>query len=406
MKFGAGIPFDPYLAMNAPVLVGPNWALGERREAALHSVLANALLAHWRGTSCFYPRDHNAFSNIDAPAWFTRSVLVPVIDRLAAERFLASKKTAPHPEASIRSSFSVLQKLEHLTHSTGVTDMVSKQGAAVLVRDRKTHKLLKSSGWAEELNVLVRDVLEQNELLQSLYVDLPKGKYPRDRGLLLAGNEMVVPLRQTMQRIFADTLKLGGRWYGGWWQNIPKRARGDLLINGEPVVEHDYSACQLRLMYGLLGLPDPLAGAIRRDDLDLFARAGEDRSAMKLAVMIGINATNYGTAIAALAEKLADEQLAARSQAVREAKRMFALVQKYFPELQPLWFTDIGIQLQRLDSDVCALVQRLLRRRGIAVLSVHDSFICRRAEEGRLVEAMLEGLAVGLRQAGNMGIAM
>jgi hypothetical protein len=47
----------------------------------------------------------------------------------------------------------------------------------------------------------------------------------------------------------------GGRFYGGWWQRLPKADRKRLLIDGEEVVELDFKALHPRLCYHLTGQP-------------------------------------------------------------------------------------------------------------------------------------------------------
>ena len=48
--------------------------------------------------------------------------------------------------------------------------------------------------------------------------------------------------QRSLYRVFNDPgLHTGGRFYGGWWQNIPKEARKHLLVNGKKMVELDYS---------------------------------------------------------------------------------------------------------------------------------------------------------------------
>ncbi len=44
-----------------------------------------------------------------------------------------------------------------------------------------------------------------------------------------------------------------GRAYG-WWQSIPGTARASMTINGEPVVEVDYSALHTTILYNVAGV--------------------------------------------------------------------------------------------------------------------------------------------------------
>jgi hypothetical protein len=53
-----------------------------------------------------------------------------------------------------------------------------------------------------------------------------------------------------LRRIFArGQMNLGGRFYGGWWQNIPKNYRRYILINGCQTVEVDFSTLHPTLLF-------------------------------------------------------------------------------------------------------------------------------------------------------------
>jgi hypothetical protein len=163
--------------------------------------------------------------------------------------------------------------------------------------------------------------------------------------------------------------------------------RPKLLINGEPTLELDFASCQLRLMYALVGLPDPLHGQIRTSDptFDLYAIEGLDRDVVKLAVLIIANAGSVRSARRALGAKLISEPPENRS---REAKRILAAVQSHFPALEPLWCSGVGLRLQRADSNLCEQIQREMCALGIPTLSIHDSFISWRRVEQELRAAM------------------
>lgn len=397
------IAFDPNIALAPSIPLASFPLAATPRVAALRSVLANAVLAHWLGSSVHYPRDNNAFTDLDAPDWYSRSVIVGVVDQLCEEGFLEGLRTFPSPKATYRSRFWVNSKLERLMRDLTLDDLALSQRQNVVVRKRRSRTPIKVQHQAPETRALAKDIQAQNDILRQTSVDLRKGRYPRDRGVILAGNRLVLPIQKALQRIFVEDLHLGGRWYGGWWQNVPKLVRKDILIDDMPTVEADFAACQLRLMYGMLGLRDPLRGAVRDPGMDLFSRAGEDRDAVKLAVLIGINATTERSALGALAKKLREEGLSVSGSSWAEARRIFTLVQKHFPELSPLWFTDAGLRLQRIDSDMCAHVQRTMRDQGIPILSVHDSFLCVTVHHAKLISAMEEAISIGMRQASERG---
>ena len=48
--------------------------------------------------------------------------------------------------------------------------------------------------------------------------------------------------KRTLRRVFGrGSFERGGRFYGGWWQNIPSAYRSVISINGKPTIEMDYS---------------------------------------------------------------------------------------------------------------------------------------------------------------------
>ena len=61
-----------------------------------------------------------------------------------------------------------------------------------------------------------------------------------------------------LRRIFArGRMDRGGRFYGGWWQTIPKDDRRFITINGRPTVEVDFSEIHPTMLYLLDGQSAP-----------------------------------------------------------------------------------------------------------------------------------------------------
>jgi len=58
--------------------------------------------------------------------------------------------------------------------------------------------------------------------------------------------------RTYTRRFVKANLQLGGRFYGPYWQTLPKKYRKLIKINGEEVVELDYNAMHLHLLYSKL----------------------------------------------------------------------------------------------------------------------------------------------------------
>jgi hypothetical protein len=395
-SFADHVHLDPWLTLRPDFDIA-GIAVPKSMAQAIGSVLANALLADWHSCNrVLYSRDNSYYAGISSitPAWFTCRSVVRAVDYLVECKFLIGSRTRPSPRARFRSSFAMAMELQRRASGLSIHDLVLAPGPAATLRTRGENGQAidpRSLGLRERRKLLdiVDDVEAQNALLATTRIELPLGKYQDSNGLVVVGSYVANPLQRYLSRKFIANLGHGGRFYGGWWQNLPSRARLHLLINSEPVVEEDYSCCQLRLMFGILGLADPLNGAIRNPERDPFKLEGVDRTALKAATLIGINAQDRSSALRALADKLRDENLVpASTKSTAEAQRVFDAMVRHFPQLAPLWFNDVGLRLQKIDADMCACVQADLRKTGIVVLSVHDSFIVAKRHAPLLVEVM------------------
>ena len=56
--------------------------------------------------------------------------------------------------------------------------------------------------------------------------------------------------KRSLYRVFNDTeFKTGGRFYGGWWQEIPSKFRDRIIIDGKRTVQLDYSCLHPHILY-------------------------------------------------------------------------------------------------------------------------------------------------------------
>src|SRR5262249_24344797 len=100
-----------------------------------------------------------------------------------------------------------------------------------------------------------------------------------------------------LHRVFhRGDFELGGRFYGGHWQNIPAEGgRGQITIHGQPTTEADYRGVHIRLLYQRVGKPMPA---------DPYDIDGWPRQQVKLALLIAINTRSHMSAVRALADWL------------------------------------------------------------------------------------------------------
>lgn len=177
--------------------------------------------------------------------------------------------------------------------------------------------------------------------------------------------------KNSMYRVFNNaSFEQGGRFYGVWWQSIPREYRKYIDINHKQTVELDYSGHHFRILYAMEGLTPP------DDPYDLPDFAREDQ---KIAALIMINASDLDGAVRAIA---CEGVRGARS-LIKALKVRHSLIEKYF-------FTGIGNTLMYKDSVLAESVMLRMLGRGAAVLTMHDSFIVRSSYDNELEEIMNE----------------
>jgi hypothetical protein len=220
-----------------------------------------------------------------------------------------------------------------------------------------------------------RRLEEINEALSAADLELYAPTVKHDGMLLRVGNDHVLyPAMRTLYRIFnRGSFSNGGRFYGTWWQQIPKKIRPQLLIDGEPTIEHDYPQLHPNMLYAEIGA---------RLEGDAYAVDGWPRNLVKVAFNILVNAENHGSALRAIALEIGGEGAYARATSLIEAIKL------RHPTITRVFHSDAGIRLQRRDADMAETIMSRLIRFGIVVLPIHDSFITAARHGGALVEAM------------------
>lgn len=381
-------PFKPHLGLTIGVAHPFDIFDGNLGEA-INCLIANLLLASWQPQVnwVFYSRDNNHYAAMRAlaPAWYSRRIVLAAIGRLSAAGLIEEQRTRPSPGARLRSRVRASPSLAAACKASSLHDLVWVEPPPVILRQRHTRKCLDpyAALTAEELaqfDLIAQDVGAHNGFLSRFAVGL-LGASTSSTG------KLINPRQRSYYRVFNGNLRLGGRWYGPWWQSLSGRGRQHLTIDGQPTIELDFSACQLRLLLARCGHPDPLAGQIRHSDagLDPYRVEGIERQSVKSALLFMINADDPRRALRALSHKL---RQSGDREASRRARHIMRRVEASFPSLRNLWFTGIGLELQCVDAAVCTAIQRHMRDLDLPVLSIHDSFITFRHAEAVLQHTM------------------
>lgn len=197
-----------------------------------------------------------------------------------------------------------------------------------------------------------------------------------------------------LYRVFNNGLwEHGGRFYGGWWQQLPSATRRRLLIDGEETVELDFSALHPRLCYHLEGRP--LAPDVDPYRVEGLA-AGDVRSAVKVAFNQLVNVDGRGRLIA-------PDGVRPKLPKGTSYSRLIAQIEAQHAAIAAWLRNGRGVELQYLDSQIASVVMGFMRLRNICCLPVHDSFIAPRSAEASLGHAMLMAYWAALKRATGIG---
>jgi len=149
----------------------------------------------------------------------------------------------------------------------------------------------------------------------------------------------------------------GGRFYGGWWQNIPQKYREAITINGKQTVELDFSNMHPTMLYAEKG--------ITLGDFEPYN------------VLEGIHRSYGKTAFNALlnAQKLPTTVPSSFPSRIIAWRDFLGLVMRHNAPIADRFLTGYGLDLQFKDSEIAEAVMLHFADQGILCLPVHDSFI-------------------------------
>ena len=179
------------------------------------------------------------------------------------------------------------------------------------------------------------------------------------------------PNEKSLVRVFNDTeFSLGGRFYHGWWQYLPRIYRPYITINHQVVAELDYKHLHPSLIYSKIGYTE-LPPDFDSYTLDIDDFGPRQRDYLKQVFQCLINTDSEESALRAIRSKGLSAIFPFGSDEL-----MHLLMEKHNPIRAMFFDSSLGKKLQRIDSDIaeyCML--EMLRSHKTIVLPVHDSFI-------------------------------
>lgn len=273
----------------------------------------------------------------------------------------------------------------------------------IVMKDRKTKEIVEVVK-TEEVEKMAEEMNRYNESLV---------------GADIRFDGETVPLLE-YQRTFSGDFNSGGRLFahGGSIQVVPQEFRlSAITIEGEPVVELDYSANHPRILYELLGQRiedldvnpsiDPYSCDSEFLNVDRLAVENHKmeyglvkydpvRNFMKHAMMRALNCDSFEKALASLSTEFhKDKQKSEHKRKFiglvkPDCRLTLSAICDQNEKIVGDFFQDKGIWLQHMDSEVALRVIDLMLQSGEVVLCWHDSFQCRESAKDLLMSAMMD----------------
>ena len=231
------------------------------------------------------------------------------------------------------------------------------------------------------VNEMRNNLLLINKCLKAHYPDI---RIRDDEWLPLQERIMADPKKQpidltrrTLVRIFSEgRFDRGGRFYRGWWENVPGEYRKYITIDGKRTNEHDYSQLNPHMVYML-----------REKELgseDAYGRVfdGEHRDLVKEA---------FNAMVQSATPLLREPRDIDLSEVDFDWPFLRQAILDAHKPIQDMFFKGHGNYLQYIDSVMAEdIMLKFVKSEFVTVLPVHDSFIVHygHGELGELEEDM------------------
>ena len=198
--------------------------------------------------------------------------------------------------------------------------------------------------------------------------------------LLLDNDKQPIDLtHKVLVRIFTNnSFKEGGRFYRGWWQNVPKEYRQFITIDSKKVTEYDFSQMNPNMIY------DRYNHELGSEDAYTRVAGPDHRDIVKQAFNAMFQAS---TTLNKKPDDINDIDLDAIKMSWKELKEEILKAHK---PIKDYFFKGLGNRLQFEDSCIAESVMLQFAHSDAPALPIHDSFIMHHGygDKGGLEEVM------------------
>ena len=312
--------------------------------------------------------------------------------------------------------------LEHFKASEITPFMINihKDQEVIILNGARTNEEGETIGVGKELEYkdedydqiprMRQEVRKYNELLRTSFIDIGDLEKPvveqeywdRSKRRMVTRQVRINHHNKFVRRVFyRGSWQLGGRFHGGFWQQI-KEKRNNILINDHRTVELDFSGLHINMAYALESL-QPLQGDPYEVERVFDTTPKQQREWIKILSLMLINATDETAAIRAFraAQPTGSE---AKRFTNRKVKQLIEAFKGKHQPISKYFCSDSGVMFMSLDGAITAKVVKHFTDLKEPILTVHDSYICREGLKDNLIKVMneviadtLQGYIVGIK---------
>lgn len=350
-------------------------------KTTLNCVLYNLVSCIRKGCKLVYSRRNNNSTNVKG---ITTHKVKKCVDWLEKEGYItnhigvASKKVENRVPSYMEPTDKLKQMWEEEKQRLRAELDYLEQSDAIELRDEEKNKVdYRSNKAIAHMTNVVRSLNKVNE--KAVVVDRNGDR-----------------ITNIYCRVFNETFEYGGRFYRAdilGIKNKEDNSRLDIKIDGEQVVEVDFSNLHFRIAAALEG--------IETDDLPLDVYSGMledennkvDRAIVKIAVNMMFNCKDEGTAQKAIQGEINSLSKEAKSKyTLGNARSVMALINETYPDFFDLFCNSnsFGRTLQNHDSHLASDILEVFIEKEIPCLPVHDSFVVQMKYMDILCDAMGE----------------
>lgn len=335
-----------------------------------------------------YPRNHNELKNNRYNALFIKpDLLVKAVDWFEALGYIDTKMGYYFPgskrQSRIRATASLIDLIRGKFALSPLMVTRHEEAETILLRDEKK-KLIEYED-TPEVTRMRANLKIINGLLDKTLINI----YLPDTELLKLNRRMVsgkideeiledeeIPRgavdfnRRRLHRVFNNaSFDQGGRFYGGWWQGVPREYRKFIKINHLHTEEVDFSGMHINLLYALKEMEMPF-----EDPYELEGLPNGTRDVVKRSLLTIINAKDRTRAMKSIRRQITTKKIVL-PKGIQKVEEVIEPFEAKHEKIKEFFFSGQGVFLQRWDSEIAEEIMLTLASKGIPALPLHDSFI-------------------------------